>query len=228
MYRTDYEAKQKNRFKWTPAITVDDHGDPKNSTASVLYVIHNTTPVTWEKLYIQNFDGGKVYSQDGDEQALIRSITLWQGSKSIVLTSSEAGDAYYLFEMNNVNGLLGSWEASDEAKMRALNESTKVVTLKHPVYFLDNETPLPQPDDKQINGYAWTWKYTYGNTDMSQLYFYYSASKDTADNESSVNNQEYLNQWVPVFFSGTPPQRSDSTPAYWYNWGDLTGWARST
>lgn len=55
-YRTDYSAQERKRFEWHAAKQINDKGDPINDVASVIYVIHNTDPVTWDKVYIKAFN----------------------------------------------------------------------------------------------------------------------------------------------------------------------------
>lgn len=225
VYRTDYNAKQRRRFTWTPATKIDENGDATNDTASVIYVIHDTDPVSWDKIYIRAFDGDKTDSQDGDEQTDISAINLWVTHSDVNLKSSQNGDSYYLFEMNNVNGLLGAAESSDEAKLRAIESATTVVTNKHPVYFLEASENLPTLAAEDINGYAWVWKYMYRDPSASQLYFYFGA---TSLENSIIENAEYMNKWTPVYFTASPPVRPDDTPAFWYNWSDLSGYTKAT
>lgn len=156
-YRTDYGEKVRNYFRWTPATQVDDKGDPTNDVASVVYIIHppsvNTRNlVTWDKIYIKSFNTDIVTAQDGEEQAEIMSIEFWAAYDTIDVSEN---DSVYLFSISNIKGLLGSWEASDEAKTMALAESTKIVTADHPVYFCEYTLPVINIDD--WNGYAWAW-----------------------------------------------------------------------
>lgn len=73
-YRTDYSVKERDFFTWTPASQINDEGDPINEVASVIYIIHDTEPVTWDKVYIQAFNDVLTDSQDGLEQKDITSI----------------------------------------------------------------------------------------------------------------------------------------------------------
>lgn len=132
LYRTDYYENIKNRFKWTPAESIDEKGDPFNGTASILYVIHPTAPTTWDKYYIQDFNGALHDAQDGKEQENITTMTLWATDANI-----GTDDDVYLFEMVDASAVIGSREVSDESAVQALDNLTKVVTTKHPVYFAD-------------------------------------------------------------------------------------------
>lgn len=211
-YRTDYAVKERNYFPWTPAETIDDKGDPVNNVASVMYIVHDTVPVSWEKVYIKALNQTIYEAQKGEDLAAITSITLWTPYSDISLSPS---DHFYLFERNEVNALQGSWEAADEAKVRALTSATKVVTSNHPVYFTENA--LPAIDVNKTNGYAWAWKYDPSGATESQLYFHYGDG----------TNAYYASNWAPVFFTNHVPQ-GVAQPAYWYNWADLVSWDSST
>lgn len=213
-YRTDYTAKERDFFTWTPASQINDKGDPINEVASVIYIIHDTDPVTWDKVYIQAFNDTLTDSQDGLEQKDIASILLWGAADQLKV---EPTDSVYLFEMNNINAFLGSWESTDEAKMQALEESTKVVTANHPVYFREEAQGLPTLDASAINGYAWAWVYDSSGVNNSRMYFYFGDGADDC----------YAKTWAPVYYSGSIPTTAVK-PAYWFNWAELTGWDSAT
>ena len=100
----------------------------------MVYIIHPADQngnVTWVKSYIKAFD-------DPDEPT---EITLWQAFDN--MTFDRETDRVYLFGSYNVNGYLGAYEASDEALQSELENATKVVTVKHPVYFKTELTEIP-------------------------------------------------------------------------------------
>lgn len=189
MYRTDYYSKESDYFKWRAAEAINTKGDPTNNVASVIYVVHNTDPVTWEKVYIKEFD---------DEEN-VGKITLWNEKDTIPLSVE---DRYYLFESNNINGWLGALEISDEACVQAQNSTTKIVTTTHPVLFSETS---PQITDEIKAGYGWWWKYDKGYTPdcaASQLYFCHYLGGDTT--------------WKLVNFQKEKlPVRNGQ---YWYDW----------
>lgn len=212
LYRTDYTSKERDRFPWTPAENIDSDGDPTNAVASILYIIHDTNPVSWDKAYIQYLNETVTEAMEGEELRDIISLTLWTPTGDISCT---ADDHFYLFKMNDINGLLGSWEAADEAKIQSLTSATKVVTTNHPVYFC--EDTLPTIDSSVTNGYAWAWKYDPTGESESQLFFHYGDGTDAY----------YASSWAPVHFTNYAPP-TWSAPAYWYNWADLASWDSAT
>ena len=143
VYRSDYNKKSDDYFEWKAATTLNTKGDPVNDVASVLYVIHNTNPVSWDKMYIRNFDN----------TSHNKFITLWNAYEDIQINSQS--DQFFLFATNNVNGKLGALEISDEANQQSLASATKVVTVPHPVYF----SPV-MPNADVLNGYDWWWQYS--------------------------------------------------------------------
>ncbi len=188
LYRTDYDSKEKDYFTWRNAESLDENGDPLNGTGSLVIVIHDTDPVTWNKSYLKAMD------DEDDPQVL----TLWAGKGEMNLDLSS--DKIYLLKSNSINGELGSLESSEEAAKQALEEATKLVTAKHPVYFEKEE---PKIDFDAINGWAWWWKY-FDDQRTSEFYFCWSAEGDDL--------------WRYVFYQDETPTGNIKDKCYWYNW----------
>ena len=49
IYRTDYDQIKKNQFKWRATDSLNKDGDPINSSAGLVYILHHTNPITWDK-----------------------------------------------------------------------------------------------------------------------------------------------------------------------------------
>lgn len=196
MYRSDYAVKDDDFFKWTAAEAINTKGDPTNDTASVIYVIHDTDPVTWDKVYIKSFD----------DKENISEITLWNGIETV--NFDPVKDRFYLFGQENINGWLGALEISDEACETALGSLTKIVTTTHPVYF--SET-APDIVESELNGYGWWWKYELRSPVVQgepmgmpgMLHF--------------CNLNEGDNSWAEVHFSKEQPFHVPEG-SYWFNW----------
>lgn len=187
MYRSDYSEKEDNYFDWTAAEAISTKGLPTNSVASVIYIMHDTDPITWDKVYIKAFD-------DEDNPT---GITLWNGTGSISINPET--DRIYLFGTDNMNGKMGALEVSDEAAVKSLESATKVVTTPHPVYYVTSLTEAPVDED-QLNGWGWLWKYSNEGA-ASELYFCYSKT-DTiwrrvlwSDTEPVVAAGTYWYDW---------------------------------
>ena len=188
VYRTDYDSKEKDYFTWRNAESLDENGDPLNGTGSMVIVIHDTDPVTWNKSYLKAMD-------DEDNPTV---LTLWAGQGTMNLNLES--DKIFLLKSNNLNGELGSLESQEEAAKLALTEATKVVTAQHPVYF---EKSAPAINTNALNGWGWWWKY-YDDRRTSELYFCYSAEGDDL--------------WRYVFYTDEEPTGNINDKLYWFNW----------
>lgn len=193
MYRTDYSEKEDNYFDWTAAEAISTKGLPTNSVASVIYIMHDTDPITWDKVYIKAFD-------DEDNPT---GITLWNGEGSISINLET--DRFYLFGTDNMNGKMGALEVSDDAAVTSLESATKVVTTPHPVYYVTSLTDAPVDNDL-LNGWGWLWKYS-TEGEVSELYFCYADGGDTV--------------WRRVIWTNTEPSPV-AVGAYWYDWSKST------
>lgn len=200
IYRTDYDQIKKNQFKWRATDSLNKDGDPINSAAGIVYILHNTNPITWDKAYLK-----KVFNEDNPD-----AITLWAARGSIAINPQT--DKFYLFAYNSINGRLGTLESADESACKALTEATKLVTVEHPVLFINSKnltSELPE-----LNGYGWRWIYHDDKT-ASDFHFCYQEEGDTA--------------WHNVMFQAEEPL--PSIGRYWYDWrnsvlyrADKSGW----
>lgn len=190
LYRTDYDQIKKNQFKWRATDSLNKDGDPVNEAAGIVYILHDTNPITWDKAYLK-----KVFYDNNEDEP--EAITLWAARGTI--TINPAKDKFYLFAYNSINGYLGTLEAADESACKALSEATKLVTVEHPVQFVNAKnasSALPQ-----LSGYGWRWVY-FDDKSPSQFYFCYEEEGDTS--------------WRKVLFQNQRPNPSDG--GYWYDW----------
>lgn len=200
VYRTDYTKKESNYFKWTPATKLNAKGDPINGSASILYIVHGTSPITWDTAYIKEIDN------EDDPSA----IQLWTGFSDI--SYNPLVDRIYLCALDNLNGQLGALQIADQATEITQASTTKSVTTPHPVYF---QTTAPGTDIAEANGYAWWWKYDpKKNPDAapSELYFCFAANGDIS--------------WKPVIIDSQMPLVEKNT--YWFNWHEGVGYHESS
>lgn len=190
LYRTDYDALKKDRFTWRVSTGVKPTGESINSEASVLYVVHHTTPVTWEKLYIKQITN--------NPNNIVLDLWFYDYSQL------SEGDSYYLFSSNNVNGYLGAYETADESAVTTLKNAVKVVTTEHPVYF---STTSPLISDEDLNGYGWWCKYYLDKTLPEQFFCYTSAGDKQwyrvycQDREPAKTNKAYWFDWKRAIVS---------------------------
>lgn len=182
IYRTDYTAKPDKYFKWRKANYLKDNGDPINEEASVIYCIQYNADGQptgiYYKFYIKAFDN------DDDPYAL----TLFGQYTANKFDNCD----FYLFSSNSVNGLLGAYEAFNEAATLELDAATTSVTVKHPVIFSETEPPI-QIYEPEIDFPVPTWVTSYkaqyawwckiyppvaGVYDDAELYFCYKTAGD--------------------------------------------------
>jgi len=209
-YRTDYDAKR--HFKWRNARSLKDNGDPINNEAAVVYAVHNTNPLTYDKFYLKKVNGetdplvvGSIDEED------ITNITLWGDYSKF-----SNNDEFYLFETNGVNGLLGAKESAYEALVISLDSALKEVTMQHPVFFsksqpvIDESVTVPstkldiyKPEWANFNReYAWWYEYN-DTSSPGTLHFCYWADGDR--------------DWHVVYVSNNEPNTA-SSGSYFYNW----------
>jgi len=190
IYRTDYDQSEDNRFKWRTTDSLDANGDPINSAAGIVYIIHDTNPVTWDKAYLKSLD-------DEDDPT---ALTLWAETGSLNINVNT--DQFFLFSYNGINGHLGTLESNDESAVMSLEEAVRVVTVDHPVIFTNDPAPGIMP--AEVNGYGWLWQYD-ARGSKSNFYFAFADEGDT--------------YWQPVYFQDNDPGGAEEN-SYWFNWRD--------
>ena len=188
IYRSDYDKNKDNRFKWRITESLNTDGDPINSAAGLVYIVHDTNPVSWDKAYLKAID-----NEDDPKM-----LTLWASSGSMNINADT--DQFFLFSYNGINGHLGTLESNDESAVMSLEEALRVVTVDHPVVFTQND-PIQHSVD-ELNGYGWLWKYNL-NGFNSEMYFAYTDEGDTS--------------WNFVYFQDSDPGGSEER-SYWFDW----------
>lgn len=75
IYRTDYAVRERKQFKWRVADELKPNGDPLNDAASIVYIIHDTDPCTYDIAYLKYLkdSSGNILDADSDPDKL----TLW-------------------------------------------------------------------------------------------------------------------------------------------------------
>lgn len=185
IYRSDYDTNKKNHFKWRSCNELDTKGDPINTATSILYIIHDTNPISWDITYLKGLD-------DDDNPT---ELTFWLESYNVDL----AKDSFYLFGFNGINGILGPLQSADESALTSLAKATTIVTEEHNVIFADSDSALQSID--KVNGYGWLWRYF--TTGDSELYFCFKDDGDTSWNRvwftdvepTGVANRQYWFDW---------------------------------
>ena len=201
IYRSDYDSARRNYFSWYCADALKDNGDPVSGIGSVVYIVHDSDPVKWEKAYVKHIDGtNKIQDYSEREATDPNTITLWLTASKIPAYKST--DRFYLFSTNSISGQLGVRESEIESLQQTLDQATKIVTEKHPTYFVWDNDPAPD-NSALLSGYGWYYR-TYSKTNsLGDLYFCYGASGDT--------------NWRKAFVSDTMPSTEFSVGDYYFD-----------
>lgn len=204
IYRTDYTVRENKQFKWREAEKLKENGDPLNDAASIVYIIHDRNPLSYDTAYIKEIEW-----EEGDEKREKPvAFTLWLPFTEEYLENF-SDNHVFLFASHTVNGRLGAYQTADEAAKAALESTTKVVTERHPVYF---SPTTPDIAIENIQGYAWWWKYN--NTGApSEMYFCYRYS-DSSEYASRITEGD--TRWYRMHFDNTFPLAAAKD--YFYNW----------
>ena len=200
VYTSEYTKKPKDWFAWRAATSIKKDGTAMNSGASIVYIVRNATPLTFEKYYIKS--GSR---EDGN-------IVLWDTYQNGYFD----GARVYIMKSNSARGYLSSAEDAVTSIEESLDESTKDVSLMHPTYFSIETPPLDQiGSTSEINAYSetpaygWWWQYAYYDangvyTPCRNLFFYLNGTN---------------NGWTIVNYSDTTPVNV-IPGTYHYNWRD--------
>lgn len=202
IYRSDYDQARRNYFSWYCAEALKDNGDPTSGIGSVVYIIHNTNPVTWHKAYVKKIDNAvKTMDYSVRGAADPSTITLWLMAEKVGLLKSD--DRFYLFSTNSISGRMGTRESEIESMQQTLQQATKVVTEEHPTFFVWDDDPAPDllnEAESAANGYGWYYR-AFSDGNMGELYFCYGVSGEVS--------------WKRAFISETDPPVVNG--AYYFN-----------
>lgn len=199
IYRSDYDEAKRNYFNWYVADKLKDNGDPVNDLGSLVYIVHNTSPITYERAYLKEINGvAESYYYDDRFAEEPNDVTLWISRAKVPTLSN--GDQFFLFCSNSISGLLGARESELEALSKTLQQSTKIVTEEHPTYFVWDNDPAPSTSDI-LKTYGWYYRSYSNASTLGQLYFCYGEQSETT--------------WHPVSIGTTAPAVVNGN--YFYN-----------
>ena len=196
------------------ATGIRPNGDPVNTNASVMYIVHSDG--VWHKTYLKEM----YLSADGKKT----TIVTWLPKSAFPTKPDTLADAYatstlnryYLFEVNNVNGHIGGLEVAIES----ITDATKTAeddgtTILHRLFA---EQFAPSTESCIGPGFwGWWWKYrTDGNP--SRLYFCWGdTTRWTGSNQTSDHPiDQHDTDWYPVYINETDPTPVPEDDAYWY------------
>ena len=209
IYRTDYDVSENKRWTYVATAELDQYGDPINSGASYLRIVHDTVPVTWTYGYLKAVD-------DTDDP----TVMVFHIKKADYDAAQTDGDKFFITDGNSVNGYLGALESADEAAEESLDTVKIEGSTESNVFFsgADDVSNFPMPVSEStyveedvpdwfiIDSYAWLWNY---HTDgrESQMFFCWWDHYG----ENSEQN------WQLVHYTNETPANPNQDD-YWFNW----------
>lgn len=203
IYRTDYDVAERRYFQWHVARSLKPNGLPTSGTPSVVIVVHDTAPITWDKAYVKSVydsSGNKVLDSDGNSGDFIYStgdhptaLTLWTDS----IRFNASTDRVYLFCTDSMSGLLGARLAEGEGLADTLYNTAQ----KHTTQFWDADSSDPQPG-RVGDEYEWLYEYHNAYLTPGDLYFCWKTQSG--------------NYWRKVYLQNTEPTTFESNQ-YYYN-----------
>lgn len=213
VYRSDYREAKKNYFRWHVAKQIKDNGLPIPSSASILYILHNTEPVTFEKFYVKaimDSEGNYYLNSEGEPGDFDYSlqddeptkITLWCSVDEVPTWSED--DKFYLFCTDSMSGRLGTAISTDDALPDKLSEAVKDDTIYHPILF-GEEFP-----EVELANYGWFYKYYKHTIQDGELYFCWAERGDTEwhrlyvqeETPDEVDNEYFYDRKMKKFYHG--------------------------
>ena len=212
LYRTDYDVAERRYFQWHVTSQLKANGDPVSGTPSVLFIVHDTNPVTWDKIYLKRiYDqyGRLIENSEGNPGDFEYKNGLQPGSISVWSNSIRfnSTDRFYLFCTNSMSGSLGARQTEDEAVIENLLNTTLDGTEKHTTVFAAVDDPIPDIGSAAA-GYGWFYQFNKNFTTVGTLYFCWGAKGDQA--------------WHKVNIDYTPP--SVVNGEYYYSLKYKTLW----
>lgn len=205
LYRSDWQNRERDQFLFAYSDELKPNGDPVNDVASVVYILHDTNPISWDKVFVKalyDTNGNKIERMEHGD--VVGTIELWTQTVS---TATHNTDRYYLLPYDNINGKLGALEIADESTVAALENATRLISIDHPTTFTDKAPTLPE----NPTVYQWAWHYKpLGQT--SDFYFYNPEKEDGV--------------FCPVIYTDVDPDSTmlQNKITYLYNWRKATLW----
>lgn len=231
MYRTDYYVTNKNnRFKYYGVPTLNEDGYPGSGIASVLYIIHDTDPLTWDRIFLYNDRKENATGMMENPDFLVLHATPGKYHFDVL------NDKFFLLKYLGTSGYLGAYESVMEGAIGSLKEVTRDGTYEHPVFFgTDYPEDLPA-EDKVIRTrigdfldadealglneflgqeYSWYWMHHPEYAEESRMYFCYRIEGDVCDITGSDGKP--LGLYHYVHYQSNPPTDNIEERDYWYD-----------
>ena len=171
LYRTDYDKAERRYFKWHVTDKLKANGFPVKGTPSVILVIHDTNPVTYDMSYLK-----RIYDSSGnlveDEDGKPKDFEYSYGDYPSAITVFDhdlhynSGDNVYLFCTDTISGYLGAMLTT----LNTIGDTIPEVTQKHNVMFVDADRG-ETPGNVTTTEYEWRYDYHTNSVTRGDLYF---------------------------------------------------------
>ena len=152
---------------------------PATGSTGIIYVANDT-----KKMYVW-FNNSFVeitasnFAYGVNEFPEPNTITLWTSS-NIWNSSSKV----YMFSADAIAGLFGPREDAIFSNRKSIEESTKVATEIHPLYFVNDGDPIPSP---VTTSYGWYYRSFENRYSVGDLYFCWKENGDTTWNKVYIS-----------------------------------------
>lgn len=157
---------------------------PVVGTVNIIYIADNTEKMyTWFNNDYQEIQAsGYFYGLNEFEEP--STIKLWSTDDTW-----HSGDKVYLFSADAIAGVFGPREDSIYSNRKSIEDTVKVSTETHPVYFIDENDSEPSPN-ACLTSYGWYYK-SYQNTfAFGDLYFCWGTNGDLGWSKVYVSNSD--------------------------------------
>ena len=125
IYRSDYDEARRNYFSWTTAKSMVSANKSVGARGAVFYIVHNTTPTSWEKAYLKSV-GTTTYDYYRDDLNNIYALTSerhfdhksYEASDPSGTFFPDTGEPGYIYVADDTNKMY-VWNAEKYMEIKA-------------------------------------------------------------------------------------------------------------
>ena len=187
-----------DRKEYSPTYP-EDTVFPVIGEPNIIYVADNTTQsYAWvNNDYVEVQASSYFYGLNEFPEP--NTITLWSTD-----STWHEGDKVYLFSADSIAGVFGPREDAIFSNRKSIEESTKVATEVHPLYFIKDNELLPSTAACE-NSYGWVYRSYTGTFNYGKLYFMWGKAGEVGWSEVLVSfgdeNPELITPTLNYYYS---------------------------
>lgn len=156
---------------------------PVNGTKDIIYIADDTEKMyAWNGSYMEIQASGYFYGLNEFDSPT--TITLWSTDDTW-----HSGDKVYLFSADSIAGVFGPREDAVLSNRKSVEESVKVSTETHPLYFIKDEEELPSVT-ACLEGYGWAYRSISSSAAFGTLYFCWGKNGEVGWSQVNVSNSD--------------------------------------